>query len=180
MLKYAILGFLGYSPMTGYEIKQRMDRSTTHFWHAKLSQIYVTLKNLEKEGCILSAIEEQSERPDKRIYSITQKGRNQFSDWLNEPYMECSPKKETFVLKMFFAAGMGDEQLKTQLLIQRDVHRKQLLYYRNDVRESIELATDEFPMLKADARLWEASRRFGEMYEEVYVRWIEEMLAELS
>ena len=49
MLKYAILGFLSYTPMTGYDIKLRMDRSTSHFWHAKLSQIYTTLKSLEEE-----------------------------------------------------------------------------------------------------------------------------------
>lgn len=177
MLRYAILGFLRYSPMTGYEIKQRMDRSTTHFWHAKLSQIYVTLKTLEKEGCVTSAIEEQSDRPDKRVYSVTQSGRNQFSDWLQEPYYECSPKKETFVLKMFFAASMSSDQMRTQLQIQLDVHKKQLDYYRHEVLESIKIARDEFPMLQSDARLWEATRRFGEMYEEVYVRWIEEMLA---
>jgi len=42
MLKHAILGFLKYKPSTGYEIKQTMDKSTGHFWHAKQSQIYTT------------------------------------------------------------------------------------------------------------------------------------------
>lgn len=177
MLKYAILGFLNYSPMTGYEIKQRMDRSTTHFWHAKLSQIYTTLKDLEKEGCITSMLEEQSDRPDKRIYSVTENGQAQFFGWLKEPYWECSPKKETFVLKMFFAAKMSSEQMKMQLQIQLDMHKKQLDYYRHQVRESIDQAKEEFPELKKDAMMWEASRRFGEMYEEVYVKWIEELLA---
>ena len=44
MLKYVLLGFLNYTPMTGYELKQFMDESTANFWHAKQSQIYTTLK----------------------------------------------------------------------------------------------------------------------------------------
>ena len=52
MLKYALLGFLHYGPMSGYELKRRMDNSITHFWHAKLSQIYTTLKDLQAGGLV--------------------------------------------------------------------------------------------------------------------------------
>lgn len=180
MLKFAILGFLGYSPMTGYAIKQRMDRSTTHFWHARQSQIYTTLKALEEEGFVTSRIQEQVERPDKRLYFITDKGRSNFFTWLQEPYIECSPKKETLVLKMFFAAQIQSDTALSQLQIQLNIHRKQLDYYRYDSVKDIKQAKTEFPSLVRDARMWEATRRFGEMYEETYVRWIEEMIAEIQ
>jgi PadR family transcriptional regulator AphA len=180
MLKYAILGFLGYSPMTGYEIKQRMDRSTTHFWHAKQSQIYTTLKALEDEGCVTSVIQEQTFRPDKRLYSITLKGQTQFSTWLDEPYTEYSPKKETLVLKIFFSAQKDPGKILTQLQIQLGIHRKQLEHYQKESRQDIQRAVTEFPILERDARMWEATRRFGEMYEEIFVRWIEEMIAEIN
>jgi PadR family transcriptional regulator, regulatory protein AphA len=180
MLKFAILGFLTYSPMTGYDIKQRMDRSTTHFWHAKLSQIYTTLKMLEQENCVKSLIQEQTDRPDKRVFTITTKGRTQFADWLKEPYTECSPKKETLVLKMFFAAQMERDTALSQLQVQLDIHKKQLTYYQNEVVQSVQQAAEEFPMLKRDAQMWEATRRFGEMYEEIYVRWIEEMIQDIT
>ena len=180
MLKYAILGFLSYTPMTGYDIKLRMDRSTSHFWHAKLSQIYTTLKSLEQENCVNSSVVEQTERPDRRIYTITDCGLSELKKWLDEPYTECSPKKETLVLKMFFAARMDREAAISQLMIQREIHRKQLAYYRNEVVQSIQDAETEFPDLKFDARMWEATRKFGEQYEELYVAWIEEMLRELS
>jgi PadR family transcriptional regulator, regulatory protein AphA len=180
MLKFAILGFLSYTPMTGYDIKQRMDRSTSHFWHAKQSQIYTTLKCLEQEGCIESHVEEQTDRPDKRIYTLTPEGRRQLKTWLEEPYTECSPRKETLVLKMFFAAQMDPQSAISQLRIQRDVHAKQLAYYRTDTVRSIQQAEEEFPALKQDAIMWEATRRFGEMYEDVYIQWIDEMIQQLS
>lgn len=176
MLKYAILGFLSYTPMTGYDIKLRMDRSTTHFWHAKQSQIYTTLKNLEQEGCVESQVHEQAERPDRRIYTLTSDGRRQLKDWLDEPYTENSPRKEPLVLKMFFAAQMKPEIALSQLRLQRDLHARQLAYYLTDTVHSIRQAEEEFPALKQDAVMWEATRRFGEQYEELYIRWIDEMI----
>jgi PadR family transcriptional regulator, regulatory protein AphA len=180
MLKYAILGFLGYGPMTGYEIKQRMDRSTTHFWHAKLSQIYTTLGSLEKDGFVRSSVVEQTNKPDKRLYTLTEIGQADFSNWLNEPYSENSPKKETLVLKMFFAAKMNKTSALTQLQIQLDIHRKQLAYYRTEVVQDMQYAREEFPALKKDAEMWESTRLFGERYEALYVQWIEEMIEKIS
>ncbi|MCP4361467.1 MAG: PadR family transcriptional regulator, partial [Chloroflexi bacterium] len=75
MLKYALLGFLNYQPMTGYEIKQMIDVSTANFWHAKQSQIYTTLKKLEADNLAVSHVEAQEGRPDRRVYNITETGR---------------------------------------------------------------------------------------------------------
>lgn len=180
MLKYALLGFLNYAPMTGYELKQRMDRSTQHFWHAKLSQIYRTLKELESAGEVTSALHAQDERPDRRVYTLTAAGRSDLLAWLAEPYDELGPKKETLVLKLFFSAGLDRATLLDQLRRQRELHRRQLACYQQETRENIRAAAQEFPALQADAKMWEAARRFGEMYEEVYVRWIEELMADLE
>lgn len=166
--------------MTGYELKQRIDRSTTHFWHAKLSQIYITLKALEEAGEVTSLIHEQQERPDRRVYTITLTGRTDFLSWLAEPYMELSPKKETLILKMFFAAQADPKQVLAQLQLQHDLHQKQLAYYRSGVGGFIETYIQQHPQLAKDARMWEATRRFGEMYEEVYLRWIKEMMEEVN
>ena len=180
MLKYTILGFLGYAPMTGYDIKQRFDRSTTHFWHAKLSQIYITLKTMEEDGWVTSTIQERKDRNDRRVYSITALGQKEFQNWLVEPVLELSPKKETLVLKMFFSAGLDPQVAQAQLQVQLELHLKQLDYYRQAAVQNIHSALDEFPMLAKDARMWEATRRFGEMYEEIYVCWIEEMIEEIK
>ncbi len=134
--------------MTGYEIKQRMDRSTTHFWHAKLSQIYTTLKTLEQQCFVSSIIQEQSERPDKRIFSITPDGRNELDNWLKEPYTECSPKKEELVLKLFFSAQLDPKVVLLQLQIQLDVHKRQLAYYQNEVVVSIHQLRTNFLLWK--------------------------------
>ena len=82
MLKCALLGFLRYESKTGYELKQTMDKSTGHFWHAKQSQIYTTLKKLEEDGLVTSHPEPQESRPDRRVYTITESGEKALQEWL--------------------------------------------------------------------------------------------------
>ncbi len=176
MLKYILLGFLNYQPATGYELKQRMDSSTTHFWHAKLSQIYITLKALEEDGSLTSTLEAQADRPDKRIYTITPQGQADLHQWLAQPEMALSPKKETLVLKLFFSAQLDPQAILTQLRLQRELHNQQLAYYRDVSPQIIQQAADDFPMLAKDAALWEATRRFGEKYEALYVSWLDETI----
>ena len=176
MLKYTLLGFLNYKPMTGYELKQRMDNSTTHFWHAKLSQIYTTLKALEEEGQVTSSVEEQADRPDKRIYTITPAGQADLHRWLAQPVTELSPKKETLVLKLFFSAQLERETILRQLHLQYDLHRRQLAYYREVTPQMIKQAAAEFPTLDKDALLWKATLRFGEDFEKLYLQWLQETI----
>ena len=51
-LEYAILGFLNYSPMSGYDLKKLFDNSVRHFWPADQSQIYRTLGKLAEQGYV--------------------------------------------------------------------------------------------------------------------------------
>ena len=67
-LKHTLLGFLNYAPMTGYDLKKHIDNSTQFFWHAKLGQIYPTLKRLDEDGLTESEIMPQEGKPDKKFY----------------------------------------------------------------------------------------------------------------
>lgn len=176
MLKYALLGFLNYVPMTGYQLKQYMDSSTAHFWHAKLSQIYGTLKALEAEGLITSVVQEQETRPDRRVYTITEAGQRAFSEWLNDPLVETEQVKSSLLLKLFFSARLDPETLIAELRLQHSLHRRQAETYRTETRAVIEGIAAQNPEVQKDAILWEATRRFGEMYEDMYVRWLEETI----
>ena len=51
-LKYAILGLLMQSSVTGYDISKAFGDGLGSFWSAKHSQIYPELKRLTEEGLI--------------------------------------------------------------------------------------------------------------------------------
>lgn len=176
MLKYALLGFLSIDSLTGYEIENFMSVSTGYFWQAKLSQIYTTLKKLEEEGMVESLVEPQEDRPDRRVYTITEAGREDLRNWLGDPVLELDVKKDTLLLKLFFSAPMSKEVILTQLRLQRNLHQKQLNIYRTETKEHIQQTVENHPQLTTDVILWEATRRFGEMYEAMYAQWLDETI----
>ncbi|MBW1868666.1 MAG: PadR family transcriptional regulator, partial [Deltaproteobacteria bacterium] len=140
MLKYAILGFLKYRPHTGYEIKQTMDKSTGHFWHAKQSQIYTTLKNkkLEEGGLVASHPEPQESRPDRRVYTITESGSKELQEWLSQPVTKLDDSKVILLLKLFFSGKEDKETILTQLRLQRSLHERQFELYKTEPTDFIE------------------------------------------
>jgi len=107
-LDHAILGFLNYCPLSGYDLKKVFDISIRHFWAADQSQIYRTLSRLtEKEWTSVDIVEQES-RPDRKVYSITFAGREELLRWLNSPMPLESPHSAPLV-KVFFSGLQNDE-----------------------------------------------------------------------
>jgi len=84
-LRHGLLGLINYKPMTGYDLNREFAESLGHFWHVKSQQIYKELDTMEKSGWLVSERVMQSEKPNKRVYSITAKGKAEFIDWLSSP-----------------------------------------------------------------------------------------------
>ena len=108
-LKYAILGFLEVSPKTGYDLKQRFDRSVSGFWHADQSRIYRTLDKLRERGWVSQEVVAQPNRPDRKPYSITEKGRDAFYRWI-EDCQSGPPARNAFLVQLFFAGLLSDDE----------------------------------------------------------------------
>lgn len=176
MLKYVLLGCLNYRPMTGYELKQFMDTSTANFWHANLSQIYVTLKALEADGLVTSEPVAQEGRPDRRVYTITEQGSQEMNAWLRDVNVEMAQQKEPLLLKVFFSAHVDKDILLTELRLQREIHQKTVDQYRTETKEMISQIVAHAPHLKKDALLWDATRRSGELIEEAILLWLDETI----
>ena len=177
MLKFALLGFLKYESKTGYDLKQTMDKSTGHFWHAKQSQIYTTLKKLEEGGLLISHPEPQERRPDRRVYKITGSGEKALQEWLLQPVTQLDTAKELLLLKLFFSGTLEKETILTQLRLLRNLHERQAELYKTETPDFIQEITALQPELKQDAHLWEAARRFGELHEKMYIRWLDETIS---
>ena len=64
------LAMLNEEDLTGYFIAARLKDSTMH----QHQQVYRELASMEKKGYVSSLIQHQSDKPDKKIYSITSDG----------------------------------------------------------------------------------------------------------
>ena len=171
MLKYALLGLLNYREMSGYDLEQFINSSIGHFWNAKLSQIYRTLKAMETDGLVVSRMESQEDTRSKRIYTLTDAGLQEFQGWLTEYDTELDGSKVPFLVRLFFFGMVDKGQIEAQLRVWTDLHQRQLDYYQNL----------QIPEEVPDHRyFWQATLRFGVMYEEMVLRWMEEMKADLG
>jgi DNA-binding PadR family transcriptional regulator len=97
---YALLGVLAREPLSGYDISRRMRASVGAFWQAQRSQIYPELARLETAGLVAHHRVEQLDRPDKKVYQITDQGRAALQRWVTEPAGVPASRNE-FVLKVY-------------------------------------------------------------------------------
>jgi len=84
-LEYAILGFLNYGESSGYDLKKMFDTSIRHFWSADQSQIYRTLSKLVKKQWVTMHLVEQVDKPNRKVYTITEAGKEGLYQWLKTP-----------------------------------------------------------------------------------------------
>jgi PadR family transcriptional regulator AphA len=109
-LEYAILGFLNYHPYSGYDLKKIFDSSVRHFWPADQSQIYRTLSRLTDQNFAEMEKIAQDDRPDRKVYHITDSGRAELLKWLAEPPPMGEPRSAPLI-QVFFAGQLSDEEL---------------------------------------------------------------------
>jgi DNA-binding PadR family transcriptional regulator len=84
-VKTICLGILSFGDATGYEIKKKLEGPFHHFYDASFGSIYPALGKLTDEGLVLRAEQAQDKRPDKKVYSVTSKGRMALLDELAKP-----------------------------------------------------------------------------------------------
>lgn len=141
--KYVMLGMLARMPQTGYTIKKWIENEYSHFWQESFSQIYPTLKKLVAEGLAVSS--ESTQLANGRgqiVYSITDAGRKELSDWLREE-PEIEKLRYEILLKVSFGENTEPEVLVGHL--DNFIRRNEKLV--NDMNDYIEL----FEKLKGES-----------------------------
>ena len=100
-LGYALLGLLAREPLSGYDLTQRMKQRVGYFWQAAgHSHIYPELGRLEAQGLATHAAVDQADRPAKKVYAITDAGREALRRWVTEPTV-APPRRDERVLKAY-------------------------------------------------------------------------------
>lgn len=108
-IQYIILGFLMEKSMTGYDIRQKFSKSFSFFSGISFGSIYPALKRMEKDGLIRTRTEIQDGSPNKKICTITEKGRGAFSEALRSP-LPLDRYKNSFLARLFFFAHLTPDE----------------------------------------------------------------------
>jgi DNA-binding PadR family transcriptional regulator len=71
--------------LSGYQFATALSPPIPFIFPVKHSQIYPALAALERRADIVGAWMEQRGRPNKKVYRITDQGRDRLRQWLSEP-----------------------------------------------------------------------------------------------
>jgi PadR family transcriptional regulator AphA len=167
-----LLGLLTIEPMSGYDLGLTIRSSVGFFWNESYGQIYPNLKKLAAQGLVSSRAEQQEGKPDRRIYSITNKGRERLAKWLAvEPQPEI-PRNE-LLLKLFFGTQVSPEVMIG--FVQRmELRERAVLKQIKQVEREI-ASSKQYP----DTPYWRMTARFGQLELEAHLLWAQETQAEL-
>ncbi|MTE13194.1 PadR family transcriptional regulator [Nocardia aurantiaca] len=112
---WAVLGMLSHAEeLSGYDLKKWADWSLQFFyWSPSFSQIYAELKRLEKHGYATSrtVVSEDGMR-GKRMYSITESGREAASNWVNHSPVEAPVLKHSVMLRAWLGHLAEPERMR--------------------------------------------------------------------
>lgn len=107
---YALLGIISKGEVSGYDIKQIMQKIGRFYWSENNAQIYTTLKLLEKLELVVSRLDESSGARQCRKYIMTDKGKKKLIDWLMQP-CEFPKYREELLLKMVLSQHLPIEEI---------------------------------------------------------------------
>jgi DNA-binding PadR family transcriptional regulator len=107
VVQEVLLAMIAANPSHGYELRGRLQLALGPLGEAlNAGQVYVTLGRLEKAGLVVSERAEGPDRSDRKVYRLTEAGRDRLAEWLADMSWP-TPAPAEFHLKLVAAAAAG-------------------------------------------------------------------------
>ena len=123
-VKTLCLSILYQDEATGYEIRKRcVEGECSYFVEASYGSIYPALARLEADGLVTSRAEPQAGKPTKKVYAITDAGRQAFIGSLFERLGEDEFRSEFLLFARFVSelpASLVELRLRERLQMLAD------------------------------------------------------------
>ena len=133
-IQFAILGLLSWQPFSGYDLKKIISESDLFYWSGSNNQIYNSLVALHKAGFVTQEIQYQEALPAKKIYSITDLGREQLQAWLvADP--ELPEMRSSFLIQLAWADHLPPPALDNLLARYEDEVAVQLRMHQEQAKQ---------------------------------------------
>jgi DNA-binding PadR family transcriptional regulator len=174
-LEHAILVSLAEKSASGYDLARRFDASIGHFWKASHQQIYKVLGRMEADGWVASRAVAQEGRPDKKVYEITDLGREELTNWVAEP-SPSEPLRSEFAVKLRALHFADPQTVAANVRARKAAHEEKLAYY-------LDSAAKFYPnpsRIEPDAIGGWLTLRGGILSEQTAMQWCDEILQTLA
>ena len=174
-IKYAILGFLSWRPLTGYDLKKLFSVAMFIYWSGNNNQIYRTLLELNKQGWVTSQVEHQEVGPSRKVYTITETGLSELRQWLaTSP--ELPQLRNSFLIQLAWADQLEPDELDALLdKYEHNVQMQSLMYQEEKRRNRINPARTE-----RESYLWGMISDNQISFYENELNWVRKLRRELG
>ena len=174
-LSQAILAALFNQPCSGYDLVKRLNKSVECYWSASHQQIYKALAKLEEEDYVWSEKIEQENRPNKKLYTVTEGGRQHLQQWISEVEDDIVPLKSNLLVKRSIGHMVPTENLLTTLDAYYQQHREKLKSYQTVSKQYAQV-----PQLSREEQFQYLTLRAGIRQQLAWVAWCEEAMSFLG
>lgn len=174
-LSHAIMTALLEEDLTGYDLAKKFDTSLGFFWQASHQQIYQDLKKMLEKGWLQANTVEQSAKPNKNIYALTDAGRIELDEWVASATKPSKVKEDLYV-KLYNVGHSDCSPLIDEIKQRKASAENQLALYRK-IRHRHYGKPSALPATRKGIYL---ALLAGIRQQEMFLGWCDEALALLD
>ena len=163
------LGLLTQQPMSGYDIKRFLKGLSWLIDVPSLGSLYSSLHALLRDGLVTMEAVARQDRPPRKIYTITEAGKEALKVWLLQP-VDSNASLKKFVLRLALVGQLS----QVGLLAHLEQRRARVAAQRIALEQAIE-AKDENTDLGERLML-----DYGLSLATAELAWLDSTLARLS
>jgi DNA-binding PadR family transcriptional regulator len=176
-VKYPILGFLIDQPMHGYALKRALSPALPPEQRVNDGRLYPLLKKMEAEGLISGRVERHDQRPDRRVFHPTARGRRAFEHWLEGSEHEGDEVAYDFMIghpfltKCLFFGRLDPGAVAGKLESQLAESAAKLVTFRRIREGMVARRVDPYRIAVLDLGIAQQRQK---------VRWLKDMMREVE
>lgn len=125
-----LLGVLMNGNMHGYRLNEYVKHAMSFYTDLKKSTAYYILDQLEKNGYVNHGIDKEGKRPERRIYAITEAGKDYFLKLLRDCLGDYRPTSFGDDIGATFIDHLPSEQARDLLIKKHQKVEDELAIYK--------------------------------------------------
>ncbi|MER5530769.1 PadR family transcriptional regulator [Streptomyces sp. NPDC002677] len=179
-LRNALMAALLEGEASGYDLAKGFDATVANFWTATPQQLYRELERMEAEELVTARVVEQERRPNKRLFSLTEAGREAVRAYTAEPPARPAVVRDELLVKVQCADAGDIEAVRTAVAERMDWATAKLARYERIRRRLLAGRSEEAYFAEAERIGPYLTLLRGMSFERENLRWSELALRRLE
>ena len=159
-IAYALMGLLTRGARHGYALRRELEEEFGADWRIDFGQLYRVLATLRRRRWISGRRTHSAQGPTQTLYTLTPRGRTEFSRWLEQPGADVVRGRDALPVKLRFLPARHTQRARALVANRRSALEAQRTTVRNRCRQA-QQAQDVRALATAEARLHATEAALG-------------------